>query len=131
MTPEELGQERVKFEAWASTNGDDDLSLKQHPRLSNLYESIDTEMALIGWLAAKEDAKREIDELERELAEARKDAERYRWLRNSPDYDIWPPTKYPTYPWCVRGEIDHGIPASKFIAGGDLDAAIDAAIAKE
>ncbi len=67
---------------------------------------------------AKRDA--EIERLERELTVARRDAERYRWLRNTAvDHD--------TSPWCVAWNDPHDSREGEHPCGGkELDAAIDA-----
>lgn len=63
---------------------------------------------------AERDAR--IEELERELAEARKDAERYRWLR---DEDNWGDDTGNR--WAILGELTHG----------EFDNWIDAAMRQE
>jgi hypothetical protein len=59
---------------------------------------------------------------ERELAECRKDADRYRWLR-----DLSHSTPLGVYEWVMRD----GRQQRAWLASYELDAAIDAAIAKE
>lgn len=59
-----------------------------------------------------------VKELERQLEEARKDAERYRWLRRWKGQEHEPP-------FTVQHELDGTL------WGGDLDAAIDAAMKEQ
>jgi len=72
--------------------------------------------------------------------ESKKDADRYRWLREPHDVPMpwhfgkteqnsnFKPIPKPSIPWPVRIELDHGIPATKCVYGDTLDIAIDAAM---
>lgn len=63
MTPEELEQERVKFEAWALSEWNASVNLTRHTIIPAAYSNQLTHAVWNGWLAAKEDARREIEEL--------------------------------------------------------------------
>ena len=65
----------------------------------------------------------EITSLRQQLAEAKKDAERYRWLRNQSMHENW------HAPCVVLGTPDGE--SFPFLCEEMLDSAIDAAIAKE
>ena len=62
-----------------------------------------------------------------ELAEMRKNAARYLWLRAA---HVGEGSTYPSAPWCVRIELDPW-PTSKPCFGASLDAAIDAEMGKQ
>ena len=82
--------------------------------IKSLRKDLESQAKIIGEITRK--AQEKIAELEEELAEARKDAQRYRWLRHG-DNDEAVMQRGMTHPWLPRNE--------------KLDAIIDAAIAKE
>ena len=65
-------------------------------------------------------------QLERELAEARRDAERYRWLRDEAIHFVCHDGT--DSPWVVLGKSAYECAPT---CGGELDAAIDAAMKAE
>jgi hypothetical protein len=62
---------------------------------------------------------KQVSQLERELAEAKKDADRYRWLRDN-SYNV----QIGVYEWVERD----GRQQRAWLAGNELDDVIDAAI---
>lgn len=59
------------------------------------------------------------------IADALRDAKRYRWLRN--ESIGYPYAEDTSSPWCVYGP-NSGVTESRPIEGSELDAAIDAAM---
>lgn len=79
---------------------------------------------------ARAEADATVARLEAEVERLRKDAERYRWLRDSdglPGPGGHPMADYP--PSCVFGRFDTDRHVNRSITGKRLDAAIDAALA--
>lgn len=106
-------QERAAFEAWARrARGFSDRYLAQQP---DGYENEVVEASWVGWQAGRAAlAAAPVQAVpEAELEALRKDAERYRWLR---DGQNWP---------AVFGGHDEPEP----LRGAHLDAAIDAELA--
>lgn len=77
-------------------------------------------------IAMREGVECGIEQLERELAEARRDAERYRWLRDEAIHFVCHDGT--DSPWVVLGKSAYECAPT---CGGELDAAIDAAMKAE
>jgi hypothetical protein len=71
------------------------------------------------------------DEALRQLEEAKKDAERYRWLRRGIDFAGMPSYAIKGIPWTTWVVPTEAVPTMGAISGAQLDAAIDSAMGEQ
>lgn len=123
--------ERGKFEMWAKDFYPLDMDADPETGATDYLEG-DTLAAWCGWQAAKAESAAEIAALRAELEDARKDAGRYRWLRDNVEQVYARPRTEIACDWGMKWQIKPYLVAVSAVATDvTFDAAIDAAMTNE